>query len=354
MEESARSPLMSELTQQAPRFYGWGYMALIPVYACLYEFLPGVQLNYGSNFVTFTDSLYFSVITLTTLGYGDILPANTLTQMLASSETLFGVITIGLFLNSLSIKLSQQSAQAEKERERLAAYYSEVRRLRGFDRLVQLNVDFYLQYTATLTTPFGQRKRGAEALQVNPDFKFNHLRDLFKPTLRLSDNHFKPAVAYYFRAQESLVTSIKELVHGVDLRLWPEMEATCIQFITNCRNYDYSDYILNQPKTQVEDMSGAEFDARLIEQHEGDLRFEIGSPKAPYVGLYKLIKANLKLVETYVDMVHAILDEVPDEVPPVEAAEHSHAASVPWLQRRRRRRGGRGGKAKDDQDPTDK
>lgn len=46
--------------------------------------------------------LYLSAVTLTTLGFGDIVPITTLARILIAIESIFGVVCIGLFLNSLA------------------------------------------------------------------------------------------------------------------------------------------------------------------------------------------------------------------------------------------------------------
>jgi hypothetical protein len=46
--------------------------------------------------------LYLSVVTITTLGYGDIVPISDLNRFLVGLESVIGLIIIGLFLNSLS------------------------------------------------------------------------------------------------------------------------------------------------------------------------------------------------------------------------------------------------------------
>ncbi|MBC8376400.1 MAG: two pore domain potassium channel family protein [FCB group bacterium] len=48
-----------------------------------------------------TQSIYFSVVTITTLGYGDIYPKHDLLRIACSFEALMGVLILGLFLNSL-------------------------------------------------------------------------------------------------------------------------------------------------------------------------------------------------------------------------------------------------------------
>ena len=46
--------------------------------------------------------LYFSAVTQTTLGYGDIVPISDRTRLAVALQTVLGIVMIGLFLNSLS------------------------------------------------------------------------------------------------------------------------------------------------------------------------------------------------------------------------------------------------------------
>lgn len=46
--------------------------------------------------------LYFSVVTITTLGYGDVVPITDFNRFLVGLESILGLVLIGLFLNSLS------------------------------------------------------------------------------------------------------------------------------------------------------------------------------------------------------------------------------------------------------------
>jgi hypothetical protein len=51
--------------------------------------------------------LCFGIVTITTLGYGDILPISDEARMLFGLEAITGVILIGLFLNALSQEMGQ-------------------------------------------------------------------------------------------------------------------------------------------------------------------------------------------------------------------------------------------------------
>jgi hypothetical protein len=63
---------------------------------------------------TFIRMLYFSAITITTVGYGDIVPVTTRTRLLVAIEAVFGVVLIGLFLNSIA-----HEARANDDRPRV-------------------------------------------------------------------------------------------------------------------------------------------------------------------------------------------------------------------------------------------
>ncbi len=53
--------------------------------------------------------LYLSATTITTLGYGDIIPLNTAARVATSTEAVLGIIIIGMFLNSISPKSRKKS-----------------------------------------------------------------------------------------------------------------------------------------------------------------------------------------------------------------------------------------------------
>ena len=45
-------------------------------------------------------------MTITTVGFGDIVPLTTLARLIVASEAILGIIIIGLFLNSIATKLT--------------------------------------------------------------------------------------------------------------------------------------------------------------------------------------------------------------------------------------------------------
>lgn len=57
-----------------------------------------------SRDVDLPEAMYFSVVTFTTVGYGDMAPTGGLVRFVAALEALFGAASMGLFLSSLIIR----------------------------------------------------------------------------------------------------------------------------------------------------------------------------------------------------------------------------------------------------------
>lgn len=95
-------------------------------FATLYWMLEPYQqgITKGVGLITFGDCLYFSVVTFTSLGYGDILPVG-FGKAVACFEVVFGLAFLGIFIAKLSSsKQSYHLAQlyARDAQERLDDY----------------------------------------------------------------------------------------------------------------------------------------------------------------------------------------------------------------------------------------
>ena len=94
------------------------YLFIILLFTFLYWYL-NISFNQREQLsqLCFSDSLYFSLVTITTLGYGDISPSGGLGKLLAGSEAVFGILILGLYLNSLSHNLAIRYQEKLKEKE---------------------------------------------------------------------------------------------------------------------------------------------------------------------------------------------------------------------------------------------
>ncbi len=90
---------MAHLIVPAFAFFTF-YSLLVIVFATVYRIID--RFSAGAHFliegqlrdITFTESLYFSLVTVSTVGYGDIVPESDLVRVVVSLQIMFGVLLL--------------------------------------------------------------------------------------------------------------------------------------------------------------------------------------------------------------------------------------------------------------------
>ena len=219
------------------KVYGFTYLSLIPLFGLIFFFLPDTT---GKE-ISLIESMYFSAVTITTLGYGDISPANDLGRVIAATESVLGITLIGLFLNALSRVRGETSRNEEILKEERTYREGEIAKLNGFYNLIRPLAGKYKLATVQITSPIKSRKH-----EYNPDFTLNDMMDLYKSSMLMTQNHHEPAVKHYFSSLSLLSVEISDLIKNVDLRLFPELEKRCLSFVGGVHSFDFSDAILGR------------------------------------------------------------------------------------------------------------
>ena len=76
------------------------YSVLVMVFAALYRILdlaaiaPNFVIDGAARDISFAESLYFSVVTMATVGYGDITPLSALARLLAGIQVVVGILLL--------------------------------------------------------------------------------------------------------------------------------------------------------------------------------------------------------------------------------------------------------------------
>jgi len=96
--------LSSDCGRSISRWACWTVLVAV-IYAGLFAL---VNIYYGAH-ETFLSPLYFSVVTFTTLGYGDVLPASAPAQMLVLSEVTLGYLALGGVLSLMANKFGRRA-----------------------------------------------------------------------------------------------------------------------------------------------------------------------------------------------------------------------------------------------------
>ena len=78
---------------------------LVAVFSGIYT---QVSIDYGEH-ETWLSPIYYSVVTFTTLGYGDVLPASVAGQVVAMTQVVLGYLALGGLLAILSDKLARRA-----------------------------------------------------------------------------------------------------------------------------------------------------------------------------------------------------------------------------------------------------
>jgi hypothetical protein len=73
---------------------------VVGIFSTLNFLLDSLVFGENSN-LSVVDSIYFTVVTITTLGFGDIVPLTTMGKVFITFQALFGFVVISLFLSAI-------------------------------------------------------------------------------------------------------------------------------------------------------------------------------------------------------------------------------------------------------------
>lgn len=273
------------------------YVGITPIFALIYWWLPDTQFRIPDGAPTDYGSwLYYSIVTITTLGFGDYTPAHGWAQAVTAIEVMCGLVFLGFFLNAVGSMKSEIDVESEIEKQRLAHGQLEKEKLMKFVPSVLHNLNLFLSYCYAVTTPLS--KRTNETTTYNPDFSFNDLSDLFQPSGLPSDRTHLPAVVRLMHISRQTSLYLDSLQSKVDLSLWPDVLEDCFGFVAGYEMFASEELVLEKPAslTSVENKSN-EIDAQKalsnkITAWRGPLEFKAHSDMQIIGELYNFIKEN--------------------------------------------------------------
>lgn len=111
--------------------YGALFLLLIPAFAVIYTLLPEGYIEYSQLEDNIITNLYYSAVTITTLGFGDVTPLNETAAVLVGAEAVLGVVIAGMFINQVAHRKQIEEKETETRTEIAKS------RLRECDRLLQ-------------------------------------------------------------------------------------------------------------------------------------------------------------------------------------------------------------------------
>ena len=216
------------------------YVCTPLIFALIYWALPDYQFRIpegaGSDYGSW---LYYSIVTITTLGFGDYTPAHEIAQALTAIEVTLGLVVMGFFLNSVGSMKSEIDVESEIEKEKAIHHAMETEKLQKSIPMVINTLNIFIGYCFAVTTP--KNKRTGEEINYNPQFKLNDMVDLFQPSGLPFDHTDLPAVERLMHSSEQTSLALDSLQQRIDLTLWPVLLENCFSFVANFQIFSNTD-----------------------------------------------------------------------------------------------------------------
>ena len=192
------------------------YVCITPLFAVVYWALPlsqfripeGAGTDYGSW-------LYYSIVTITTLGFGDYTPAHIWAQAVTAIEVVCGLVFLGFFLNAVGSMKSEIDIESEIEKQKQLHFEMEKEKLLKSTPMIIHSLNTFMAYCYEVTTP--PDKRTGEEVAYNKDFSFTDLAGLFEPTDLPFDRTNLPAVERLMKSASQTSLALDSLQQRIDL-----------------------------------------------------------------------------------------------------------------------------------------
>lgn len=212
------------------------YICLIPLFAFIYWLLPDSQFHIPSQASDdFGSWLYYSIVTISTLGFGDYTPAHGWAQLVTAIEVLSGLSVFGFFLNAVGSMKSEIEVNSELERQKKLYIAKEREKLLKNIPIIIHSLNLFLSYCYAVTTP--KDKRNNVDVKFNPEFIFSDMSDLFKSADLPMDHSMRPAVEGLMRSANNTCLLFDSLQTRVDITIWPRLLELCFSFVANSQMF---------------------------------------------------------------------------------------------------------------------
>ena len=204
------------------------YVIVTPIFALIYWLLPEGQFRIpDENPMDYGSCLYYSIVTITTLGFGDYTPTHGWSQAVTACEVMCGLIVLGLFLNAVGSMKSEIDVTSALEKQRLLHYSQEKEKLMNNIPIIIHHLNNFLRNCYVATTPTGAIDT-AEPV-YNPDFTEVDMSDAFKP----GANGGRTAAQDVGDRARMTSLFLDSLQNRVDITLWPELLEDFFSFVAN-------------------------------------------------------------------------------------------------------------------------
>lgn len=220
-----------EVSEVRPVIWISVYIAYMPIFALIYYLIPNGEFRIPEGGLTdYGAWLYYSIVTITTLGFGDYTPMGATAQTMTALEVMLGMLTIGFFLNAVGSMKSEIDIKSEKEKLRLIHNSEQKEKLIKSTPVIIYRLNLFLSYCYAVTTLHSKR---TEHGRYNPAFTLEDMADMKKPVDIPQDQSGRPAVDGLLKCSANTCLLLDQLQARIDLTQWPDLLDDCFSFVAN-------------------------------------------------------------------------------------------------------------------------
>lgn len=228
------------LSNVRPIFWICLYIVVTPIFALIYWLLPEAQFRIpDDNPMDYRACLYYSIVTITTLGFGDYTPTHAWSQGVTACEVMTGLIVLGLFLNAVGSMKSEIDVASAIERQRMLHFNEEKDKLIKSTPIIIHHINAFLSACYFATTPADKRESSNPV--YNPDF----------------DTASPDSFGDVEQAAKKLSLFLDSIQNRIDITLWPELVDDFFSFVANEQMFegesasDLADFIRQNAATAI-------------------------------------------------------------------------------------------------------
>lgn len=253
------------------------YVVIILYFGFIYSNIPDIFSEENS---TFGSALYLSVITITTLGYGNITPASNLSMGFIALESIVGIIYIALFSGAIwqTYVSNLEKAQAKQIKRELSTLNT--RKLKMFANYFLLLINDYRIAYKQFMIPLSKISKNSK---LNVDFKYDELKYI------LENSTNQAVVGIFYEKQDICNENIKYLLSNSEVFLNKRLYTAILNFLHLS--------LINDPRNAILSTEVKQKNNNYQEQTVTDQGSVITKP-------IKIFYRTLKIQYKYLKIIH--------------------------------------------------
>lgn len=309
-DDMGKSPVNQGRRYFGPASIGLFWTTLIPLFALIYYLLPD-SFDGSQNFLT---CLYFSVVTITTLGYGDIVPASSEAQFVSAVQAISGIVIIGLFLNSVAHDWSERLVRAERDLQDNLYRKRNLAALRAFDSLLGMKVVRHTFLVASLFSDqeppiFVEGNYSEKKFRrwIESEVKVSDMKGIFQSSVLLDDDPTMSQIEAFYESDKEISRLVEKLMIEVDMAIFPKLLELCEKYMRDEKRLDQSRVLCAISKNRFGKNPLTVSFAKMISEWDGPPKLRRSNALNSVMILYSSVRFRTPILLDVMQEINSVL-----------------------------------------------